>query len=51
MTGLAPPVYPELKEYIKSPIADLKNTSNIKAGSKHRGGILAPVYRRHHLAI
>ena len=24
------PVYPELKEYIKSPIADLKNTSNIK---------------------
>lgn len=26
------PVYPELKEYIKSPIADLKNTSNIKGG-------------------
>jgi len=26
------PVYAELKEYIKSPIADLKNTSNIKGG-------------------
>jgi leucyl aminopeptidase len=26
------PVYPELKEYIKSPIADLKNTSSIKGG-------------------
>lgn len=26
------PVYPELKEYIKSPIADLKNTSTIKGG-------------------
>jgi leucyl aminopeptidase len=26
------PVYPELKEYIKSPIADLKNISNIKGG-------------------
>ena len=26
------PVYPESKEYIKSPIADLKNTSNIKGG-------------------
>jgi leucyl aminopeptidase len=26
------PVYPELKDYIKSPIADLKNTSNIKGG-------------------
>ena len=26
------PVYPELKEYIKSPIADLKNVSNIKGG-------------------
>ena len=26
------PVYSELKEYIKSPIADLKNTSNIKGG-------------------
>ena len=26
------PVYPELKEYIKSPIADLKNTSNVKGG-------------------
>ena len=26
------PVYPELKEYIKSPIADLKNTSSVKGG-------------------
>jgi len=26
------PVYAELKEYIKSPIADLKNTSSIKGG-------------------
>ena len=26
------PVYPELKEYIKSSVADLKNTSNIKGG-------------------
>lgn len=26
------PIYPEIKEYIKSPIADLKNTSNIKGG-------------------
>jgi len=26
------PIYPELKEYIKSPIADLKNTSNVKGG-------------------
>jgi len=26
------PIYPELKEHIKSPIADLKNTSNIKGG-------------------
>ena len=26
------PVYPEMKEYIKSPIADLKNTSNVKGG-------------------
>ncbi len=26
------PVYAELKDYIKSPIADLKNTSNIKGG-------------------
>jgi len=26
------PVYPELKEYIKSPIADLMNTSTIKGG-------------------
>ena len=26
------PIYTELKEYIKSPIADLKNTSNIKGG-------------------
>jgi leucyl aminopeptidase len=26
------PVYPELKEHIKSPVADLKNTSNIKGG-------------------
>ncbi len=26
------PVYPELKDYIKSPIADLKNTSTIKGG-------------------
>lgn len=26
------PVYSELKEYIKSPIADLKNTSSIKGG-------------------
>ncbi len=24
------PIYPEMKEYIKSPIADLKNTSNVK---------------------
>ncbi|MDE1921224.1 MAG: leucyl aminopeptidase [Candidatus Omnitrophica bacterium] len=24
------PLYPEIKEYIKSPIADIKNTSNIK---------------------
>jgi len=26
------PIYPELKDYIKSHIADLKNTSNIKGG-------------------
>ncbi len=26
------PVYPELKDYIKSPIADLKNTSSIRGG-------------------
>ena len=26
------PIYSELKEHIKSPIADLKNTSNIKGG-------------------
>ena len=26
------PIYPELKEYIKSPVADLKNTSSIKGG-------------------
>ena len=26
------PIYPELKEHIKSPVADLKNTSNIKGG-------------------
>jgi leucyl aminopeptidase len=26
------PVYPELKEYIKSPIADLKNISSVKGG-------------------
>ena len=26
------PIYPELKEYIKSPIADLKNISSIKGG-------------------
>ncbi len=26
------PVYPELKEHIKSPIADLRNSSNIKGG-------------------
>ena len=26
------PIYSELKEYIKSPIADLKNTSSIKGG-------------------
>ncbi len=26
------PVYPETKEYIKSPVADLKNTSSIKGG-------------------
>ena len=26
------PLYPELKEYIKSPIADLKNSSSVKGG-------------------
>lgn len=26
------PIYPEIKDYIKSPIADLKNTSNIRGG-------------------
>ena len=26
------PIYPEIKEYIKSPIADLKNTSSIRGG-------------------
>jgi leucyl aminopeptidase len=26
------PIYPEIKEYIKSPIADLKNTSTIRGG-------------------
>ena len=26
------PIYPEMKEYIKSPIADLKNTSNVRGG-------------------
>ncbi|MEI7998405.1 MAG: leucyl aminopeptidase [Candidatus Omnitrophota bacterium] len=26
------PLYPEIKEYIKSPIADLKNTSSIRGG-------------------
>ena len=26
------PIYPEMKEYIKSPIADLKNTSSVRGG-------------------
>lgn len=26
------PIYPEIKEYIKSPIADLKNTSSVRGG-------------------
>jgi len=36
------PVYPEVKDYIKSPIADLKNVSSVKGG----GAITAAEFLR-----